>query len=238
MWLEDGNEFNQMEIIVRCSASATPGIGYVGPNMAFGHFTYTAPSFNQTPSSDAHIMVDPIAAIVQSDILVLQESLARNYARLAEIDPAPSVERLVAITMWNGITCMYAAIRKLASRPVEQTRVQSITATGIRRERPAFYALMVLLGIWFVGMIAASLVLLRPTWTGSLDGYGVARMLQYHPIISGTQQVWFSDLEQNPKMMEQFTMHEWQSPEEVSSILYSPDSSRAQRSTPSSLCER
>jgi len=233
MWLESGNELDQVEIFVRCSASAAPGIGYVGPNMTFGHFSYTAPSFDQIPSSDVHVMVDPIAAILQSDILVLQESLSRNYARLIATGTVPSVEQLVATTMWNGVMYMSAAIWLLALRPVERIRQQSINSTGIWRDMPAFYALMVLLGIWFIGMIAATAVLLRPTWTGTLDGYAVARMLQSHPIISGTQQVWFSDLEQNPKMLDQFTMHEWQS-QEISSGLCSPDSSRARLSTPSS----
>jgi len=237
MWFESGDEFDHVEIFVRCSTSATPGIGYVGPNMTFGHFSYTAPSFDQTTSSDVHIMVDPIAAIVQSDILVLRKSLAKMYERMTYNAPAPSVERLVAATMWDGVLWMSTVTLVLATRPVRQIRGQTITSTGIWREMPAFYVLMVLLGIWFIGMIAASAVFLRPAWTGTLDGYAVARMLQYHPIITGTRQVWFSDLEQNKDMLEQFTMHEWRS-KEVSSSLCSRDSSRAQRSTSSSFLER
>ena len=202
--------------------------------MTFGHFTYTPPSFDQTTSSDVHVMVDPIAAIVQSDILVLQESLSRNYARLVATGTAPSVERLVATTMWNGVMYMSAAIWNLASRPVERSRYQSINSTGIWREKSAFYALMVLLGIWFIGMIAASAVLLRPAWTGTLDGYAVARMLQYHPITAEARQVWLSDLEQNPQMQRQFTMHEWQS-QGVSTSIASPIINRPQQNATSSF---
>lgn len=203
------------DIIIRCNASSSPGTALVnGLNMTFSQFGPTIMHWQvedltlfgwQTP-------LDPIAAIMVDDLMSLQQSAQFKLAGvIARGGNESSFRPTVVAAMWDGVVAMSAAIWLNATTQAEHRGIQRVTAIGLWRDNVFFYIMSVLLLIWFVGMFAATVALLRPTWTSTLDGYAVARILQYQPVVKGTPEVWFADLEKNPDMLEEFNMHRWRS---------------------------
>jgi len=212
MWYESAGEPSVVEKIVRCNATAGPGTAYVdGANMTFSQFVYAPPNYDGTTLSRSSIPLDPVAAITLSDMLPFQESVSFKRTNTKINDNDVSREEAMAAAMWDGILAMSAELWLQSSRRIDQSGVQRLVATGIHRDEEAFLALIALLGLWIVGIVGATAVLLRSTWASTLDGYAVAKMLRYQPLPSGTP--WFADLEDNKDMLKAFEMHEWRSSE-------------------------
>ena len=202
--------------------TAGPGTASVnGLNMTFNHFTYSAPSFDEeTPAG--HFPLDPVAAIMQwwraddHNLVAFQKSLdfKMNSALVkgADISVADYHRPVFVEVMWDGLLSMAAELWFQASQPVERTGIQRLTTSGIRRDDSFVFVLAALLGIWFVGMLAGSVALLRPTWAGSLDGYAAARMLQHRPDLVAKPEAQYAELEENEDLLEAFTPGQWRSP--------------------------
>jgi len=208
MWNENTPLADDQVVLLRCKATFEPGTAFVdGLNMEFSQFARTAANYEETGLPKSRIPLDPVAAITQSDLSAFQASVYANDN--ADFPPDEMAYRLglIEMAMWGGIMAMSTVPWLQASWIVERPGVQKLETTGIYHDRAFFCTLIVLLGIWFAGMIGATAALLRPTWTSTLDGYAVARMLQYQPVVSGTPDVWFGDLEDNQDMLMQFKMH-------------------------------
>jgi len=211
LWDEFDPESILADNIVRCNAAVEPGTALVdGQNMTFSQFTYAASDYNEATSSASSIPLDPVAAIMQSDLRWLRQSVA---LKTAVVRTGPSREEALAAGMWDGIMAMSVSLWLEASRPVSQIGIVKLSATGIHRDDATLSALVVLLGIWFVGSLTATITLLRATWTSTLDGYATARMLQHRPVMTSTPELWFAELEQNEELLEPFKRPQWRSEE-------------------------
>jgi len=188
---------------------AEPGTAVVdGHSMKFANFTFTPPPYSQSPSP-TNVPLDPIAALMQDDLLSLQQSIVFKAISLNVVSHADGADVQLAEPMWDGLVAMSAALFYQASRPVDNPGVQRLTTAGIRRDNDSFFAFIALLGVWFIGMFAISAALLRRTWANSLDGYASARMLQYRPDLVAKPNAQFANLEENKDMLAPFTMHHW-----------------------------
>jgi len=115
LWDEFDPESILADNIVRCNATVKPGTALVdGINMTFSQFTYAAPGYNEATSSASSIPVDPIAAIMQSDLRWLRQSVA---LKTAVVRTGPSREEALAAGMWDGIMAMSVSLWLEASRP-------------------------------------------------------------------------------------------------------------------------
>jgi len=215
-------EGHKDDIIFRCDVTAGVVTASVdGRAMSFNNFTYHAPS-EYVIDEGQYEQLDPLAQVMQADLNATYSSafeykLTRDHQNRndALYEDLPYYEtRLETELIWDGVVAMSAAIWMQTTsvglvRPDPLPGVQKFTATGIRRDNGYFCVFAVLLGIWFVGMFASSAVLTRPTWASSLDGYAVARLLQQQPVLVATPEAWLAELEENPDMLQEFTMHEW-----------------------------
>lgn len=190
----------------RCDASAAPGIASVdGRHMTFKHFTYTSPNFSE-PISREMTPIHPLAAIMHTDGLSLQHSVNLKLDRVFRtLTPVNELEYIVAESLWEGILAMSAATWIETALPAEAPAISRTEATGIRRDTASFCALIALLGIWFVGMISVTVVLLRPAWTASLDGYAAARILRHQTAIIQNPEAWLLELDENSDLLASFT---------------------------------
>ena len=214
LWREFAGDAPDLEFLVSCNATTRPGIASVdGMKMRFNSINYTTPSFSESTSPQTGILLDPIAAVVQSDLIPLQAAVYFNDDNGIPHDDRVFGQLWMGKAMWDGILAMSAEIWLLASQNVEQRGIQRVEATGMHRDKTAFSALIELLSVWVVEMFAATVALLRPSWTSTLDGYAIARMIQYQPVIARTQEVWFADLEDNHDILEKLQMHQWRSQE-------------------------
>lgn len=200
-----------VESIVRCDVSAGAGNAFVnGRTMTFSNFTYIAPSEYIVGPQSAYM--DPLAAIMQGDLNAYMRALA--YKRIRDdvkqgdgqfdADPAWESELL-----WDGVVAMSVAVWLSTGEPISRPGIRKLQATGIQRNDGYFCVLGALLIVWFVGMFALSLAPMSSTWTSSLDGYAIARVLRQQPILAGTSEGWLTELEENEDMLQRFTMHDW-----------------------------
>ena len=224
IWTEEDYPVPE-ETIVRCTATAAAGTASVdGRTMTFSDFAYTAPNFDESNVAQHLQPLDPVAAVMESlrnnstNLIPFQKSvdlkMNRVWAKGIDTDDAAAeIHHLpaTAAAMWDGLIAMSAELWYQGSAPVQQTGIQRLTTTGIRREDSFFYVLIALLGVWFVGMLAGSAALLRPTWASSLDGYAAVRMLQHRPDLISKREAQFGMLEDNADLLEAFAPGLWRS---------------------------
>ena len=197
---------------MRCNANSIAGTAFVdGYNMTFGQFIYSELDYETV--NLAGNPLDPIALLAESNLLAFQVSARFKILATKDMDRALSRVQAMEAAMWDGILAMSFELYRRSSRSAEKQGIQRLEATGIRRDTAVFPAFITLLSIWFTGMIAATVVLLRPAWTSTLDGYAVACMLQHQPVVSKTVKSWFSELEDNEDLQQRFKMRSWKSTE-------------------------
>jgi len=196
----------------RCDVSAGAGTATVdGRSMTFNNFTYIAPSEYATVGSQ-FLHLDPLSAVIQTGLDAYETAWDYKVSRAKmNIGMTGNDAKWEAELMWNGIVSMSTAVWLLAATPTDLPGIQTFTATGILRRDIGLVFLVLYLGIWFFGMVTLSARLLRPTWASSLDTYAVARLLQHQPVLSSTREAWFTELEENPEVRQNFEMHHWRS---------------------------
>jgi len=190
-----------------CYVAAGPGIAAVdGRNMSFSKFEYTPLQFAESiPQQE--VPLNPVLALMQTDWLSFERSINLKLDRVIEqpVDYDKALELIIEEALWEGVLAMSTAMRLASEAPAKETTgIQRTTRIGVRRNDAFFYVLILLLVVWVVGMFGATAVLLRPTWTSSLDGYAAARMLLHQPDLVSKPEAWFADLEENSDMLEPF----------------------------------
>jgi len=185
-----------------CDVAAAPGIASVDSSrMSFKHFASVDPDYH----SESIFPVHPLGAIQQTDWIAFQQSINLKLDRILNSStPEGDLEDIIGLALWEGVLSMSAAIWIKTALPAEVTGTQRYAKAGIQRDNVSFRVLIALLGIWFVGMVTATAVLLRPAWTGSMDGYAAARMLQHQPNLVLRPESLFADLEENSDMLKPF----------------------------------
>jgi len=199
------------DVILRCSAASGFGTALAnGHNMTFSQFTYLS-LYKDTDSLSNYSPLDPIAVITQTNMFAYQHSI---FVKLfsANISAYTDDTSEHAAAMWDGVLAMTLPLWSLwGLSEHNRSGIQRLEASGIHRDNSALSALVVLLGIWFAGILLATLALLRPTWSSTFDSYAIARMLQHQPVVLKTEKVWFSGLEENEESQQQFEIHQWRS---------------------------
>jgi len=197
----------------RCDITAGAGTAIVdGSSMTYRNFTYITTSTNTSSSSPGHQFYDPIAALLQSEFKNFHSAWAfRAYWDSLNDGYIPHNQEmeLGSAVLWDGLVAMTASVWAATARQSDHFGVQKLTVTGIRRHNGYLYVLVAFLGIWFLGMIVSSMVLIRPAWASSLDGYAMARLLQQQPVLAGTREACLAELEENDDMLQDFRMPEW-----------------------------
>jgi len=198
------------DTILRCNATLELGDAAVdGRAMTFSNFTSITLSKD---FSNWYQFANPLAAIIKGGYVSYEWAVAYRMSE-ARLNPGSTQNGVdlgwAAETMWSGVLAMSVAVWIQSAKPADLPGVQTLTATGLRRDDTYAFILAALLGIWFIGMFACSAALLRPTWASSLDGYAVARLLQQQPVLAGTSEAWLKELEENEDMLQEFTMHDW-----------------------------
>ena len=210
-WSEDEDT---PETILRCSATSGLGTATVdGRSMTYSQFTYSSPGYNLSQVS-SETPLDPIAALMWSDLLPFQQSCYNRYNSADNLDITAIDANIQAAAMWDGVVTMASELWLLwAYNPVQRSGIQSLETVGIRRNDKIFLVLIGFLTIWFAGLVVETVALLRPTWSSTFDSYAIARMLQHQPVVSGTDKVWYSSLEDIKQLQQQFEMGQWRSGE-------------------------
>ena len=191
---------------MRCNATTGVGAAYVnGRSMKFSGCN-PSPLYGDKEPFEYVDQVDPIAAITRTSLLVLKQSIFAKHYRY----DTGTVLSLCSAAMWDGVLAMSLPLWILWDLPeTNTTGLQRLEASGIHRENSVVIVLAILLSVWFAGMLLATLALLRPTWSSTFDSYAIARMLQHQPVVSKADEVWFSELEDNEELRQQFEMRRW-----------------------------
>jgi len=203
------------DFVAFCLATVVPGIASVdGRDMIFSNFEYTRPHFDESIPPQK-VPVHPLAAVVQADWLSFERSINLKLDRIIKKpdDYSGALEVIIGDALWDGVLAMSSAMWLLSEAPPKETiGIQRVTKIGMQRNVTFLYVLMSLLGVWFFGMLVATALLLRPTWTSSLDGYAAARMLLHRPELAIKPESWFADLEENSDMLEPFDSNQMRGP--------------------------
>lgn len=180
-----------VEGIIRCEAKVSTGrASLVGSSLSFTNFKETL-LYNSSAAQAGEPPLQPLFAALydlipssdfeesSSAITILGYTEKNRNGGLLYVQP--SLDQL-ADAMWRGAAHMTAALT-LLSRASDTTypAVSHTPVSGRTRDRVFVQIVVILLGVWALGLIFVTARMFRTTFGDSLNSYAAARLLVDQP---------------------------------------------------------
>ena len=215
--LEDGSSIRDKRAgIIRCEATTLVGHARLnGRELTYTDFVADPEALTFADFDDR--ILDPLSATLYAMILNVPEpdqvsNLIQGPSLRAQVGmtndiflrkPLSPTPQGFAQAMWNGATHMSAALAILSySDATEYDAVTHHTISGYKCIDKYFYGVLILLGLWLLGLAITSGLFLRRSFSDTLDEYVVARLLAQRPdLVEGVDAV---AMDENEKLRQRF----------------------------------